>query len=202
MKSQLATLALFTLAFAGLSAQQPTPPAQPAPQKLEARADLVLVDVTVVDGNGKPIPDLTAKDFDLKVNGQTRPIHTVQFISTVGLKSTTEETPRDAQYSSNDGPSSGRLLLFAVDENHLRFGAATGVLRTVDMMMDAMAPGDLVGLARIPQGRGGVEPTTDRSRVRRALEGVTGKQPQKSTHMLRIHEAWAFESGNTNLWQR
>src|SRR5687768_13944000 len=111
MRLKLVTLVVLSTAFTSLAAQQTTPPPQPAPQKLEARADLVLVDVTVVDGNGKPIPDLTAKDFDLKVNGQTRPIHTVQFISTVGLKSTTEETPRDAQYSSNDGPSSGRLLL-------------------------------------------------------------------------------------------
>ena len=59
-----------------IAAQQP--PAQQPPQvprpSFETKAEIVLVDVNVVDRDAKPVPTLTAADFDLEVNGQPAPI--------------------------------------------------------------------------------------------------------------------------------
>ncbi len=62
--------------------------------------------------------------------------------------------------------------------------------------------GDLVGLARLPTGRGGVEFTTDRERIRRALSGTMGAQPSRSTERVRLSEAHAFESNDRRTWEQ
>ena len=158
----------------------------PPPPQFEAHADVVLVDVTVVSGNGDPVTGLTAADFALEVNGQPRSVHTVQFISSLGMK-TVADAPRLANVSSNDGPSTGRLLLFVVDENYLRVGSARAVLRTAERVMAKLPAGDMVGLARLPTGRGGVEFTTDRERIRRALS----ERWALSLHAPLIGSDWA-----------
>ena len=117
-----------------MSAQEPRPP-QP---RFETGTEVVLVDVSVLSQNGEPVNDLTAADFKLTVNGQPRPVHTVQFISTRETK-TAKNEPRLARVSSNDGPTSGRLLLFVIDENHLRLGGARALLRTAERVMNGLA---------------------------------------------------------------
>jgi VWFA-related protein len=171
---------------------------QPEQPKFETSAEVVLVDVTVVSGNGEPVTGLTASDFKLLVNGQPRPVHTAQFITSRGMKAPVE-TPRLADVSSNDGPSTGRLLLFVIDENYLRVGGARAVLRTAERVMETLAPGDLVGLARLPTGRGGVEFTTNRDRIRRALSGTMGALP-RPTERVRLGEAHAFDTNDMSTW--
>jgi VWFA-related protein len=158
----------------------------------------VLVDVTVVSNDGEPVTGLTASDFKLIVNGQPRQVHTVQFISSRGMKAPVE-APRLENSSSNDSPSTGRLLLFVIDENYLRIGGARAVLRTAERVLETLAPGDLVGLARLPTGQGGVEFTTNRDRIRRALSGVMGAQP-RSTDRVRLGEAHAFDTNDVSTW--
>ena len=159
------------------------------------------MDVTVVSGDGEPVKDLTAGDFQLTVNGQARSVHTVQFISSLGTAAA-PASARLAEVSSNDGASTGRLLLFVVDENYLRPGGSTAVIRTAERVMKTMLPGDLVGLARLPTGRGGVEFTTDRSRIRRALSVPMGMQPPKKMDRVRLSEAAAFERNDQIVWEQ
>src|SRR5688572_2537824 len=109
------------LCAAGALAQQPPAP-QPQRPTFETKAEIVLVDVNVVDRDARPVPTLTPADFELEVNGQPRPINTVQFISTTATN-TTPATPREAAYTSNETQTTGRLLLFIVDESSLRIGA-------------------------------------------------------------------------------
>jgi VWFA-related protein len=154
-----------------------------------------------MSSNGEPVTGLTGTDFKLTVNGQTRPVHTVQFISSRAVTPPVE-TPRLANVSSNEAPSTGRLLLFVIDENYLRIGAARAVLRTAERVMNALAPGDLVGLTRLPTGRGGVDFTTNRERVRTALSGVLGAQPTRTTDRVRLSEAHAFDTGDRNTWEQ
>jgi VWFA-related protein len=176
------------------------PPATPVEQpQFESRADIVLVDVTVIDRDGRPVDDLTPGDFALEVNGQTRPIHTVQFVASRGVAAPAPDMQRLKRSSTNDGTPTGRLLLFAIDESHLRIGGGRAVMTTAQRLMDTLAPGDLLGLALLPDG-GGVEFTANRDRVRAALQRVTGKLPSRTMDMLRVSEAWAFEGGNDQVW--
>jgi VWFA-related protein len=190
-----------------LLAQTPAPPLAPpapaAPQQpvaqFETRADVVLVDVSVVSNTGEPVEGLTSADFVLTVNGQPRAVATVQFISSRATASVAEPE-RLAGVSSNDRETTGRALLFVIDENHLRVGSNRAVLRTAEQVMERLLPGDLVGLARLPTGRGGVEFTTDRARIRRALNTSMGQQPPKRMERVRLSEAAAFDRNDQNTW--
>ena len=188
------------LAAATLTAQQP----QQAPPRptFETKTELVLVDVNVVDREARPVPTLTAADFELQVNGQPRPIESVQFISTAPTN-TTPATPRETAYSANDTATTGRLLLFVVDEGNLRVGASRSVLRTAQTLFDRLAPGDMVGLARVPTGVGNVEFTTDRKRVTDALLKIGGSVSNRvGMTKVNISEAWALDNNDTATWQQ
>jgi VWFA-related protein len=200
MKSIVLPLIVAACGAAAL-AQEQRPEQKPEQPSFETSAEVVLVDVTVVSGDGEPVTGLTAQDFKLTVNGEPRPVHTVQFISSRGLKAPAKPG-RLAEVTGNDDPSTGRLLLFVIDENYLRVGAGRAVLRTAERVMNGLAPGDLVGVARLPTGRGGVNFTTDRERVRRALSGVLGGQPARPTERVRLNEAHAFDSNDRGTWEQ
>ena len=187
-----------------LDAQQPqTPQAPQTPRPVfETQTEIVLVDVNVVDREAKPVPTLNAADFELQVNGQPRPIQSVQFISTVPTN-TTPATPRETAYTSNDTATTGRLLLFVVDEGNLRVASSRSVLRTAQSLFDRLAPGDMVGLARLPTGVGNVEFTTDRKRVTDALLRVNGTVTNRvGMTKVNISGAWALENNDTSTWQQ
>ncbi|HUQ86971.1 MAG TPA: VWA domain-containing protein, partial [Vicinamibacterales bacterium] len=204
-KEGLALLAAMVVASVlctlSVLAQQPATPQVPRPS-FETKAELVLVDVNVVDREAKPVPTLTPADFELEVNGQPRKIDSLQFISTVATN-TTPATPREAAFTSNDTETTGRLLLFVIDEGSLRIGANRTILRTAQSLFDRLAPGDLVGLARLPTGFGGVEFTTDRKRVTDGLMKVTGAASSRVGMMhINISEAWALENNDPSTFQQ
>ncbi len=104
----------------------------------------------------------------------------------------TRRRPRRAKRPtrSNETATTGRLLLFVVDEGSLRVGANRTILRTAQSLFNRLAPGDLVGLARLPTGVGGVEFTTDRKRVTDGLMKVTG-----AASIARRHDAHQHQRG-------
>ncbi|HVG86337.1 MAG TPA: VWA domain-containing protein [Vicinamibacterales bacterium] len=169
--------------------------------QFEARAELVLVDVSVTTNDSRPVTDLSAADFDLEVNGQPRPIVAIQYIST--LTEAPDTPPAADAPSSNDAPTSGRLMLFVVDDGHIRVGSAQAVVRTSEMLLEQLAPGDLVGVARLPTGVGSVEFTTDRQRVLNALRRPAGTASATLvSQQVQISEAFALETGDTDTWAR
>jgi VWFA-related protein len=186
------------LCAAVASAQQPAQVPRPA---FETKTELVLVDVNVVDRDGKPIPTLAAGDFQIEVNGQPRPLASVQYVSTAPTNAT-PATPREAGTSSNESETTGRLLLFVVDESSLRVGASRTVLRAAQIMFERLAPGDLIGLARLPTGVGSVEFTADRKRIVDALMKVTGAASTRvGMSRVNISEAWALDTNDTSGFQ-
>ena len=156
----------------------PTPaadaPQAPVPSKAQfgVKTELVLVDASITDGDSRPVTDLSVADFDLQVNGQSRPIASAQYIST--LPPTPTAPTAAGEPTSNDAPTSGRLMLFVVDDGHIRVGGSQAIVRTSEMLLAQLAPGDMVGVARLPTGVGSVEFTVDRRRVIEALRRPAG----------------------------
>ena len=62
------------------------------------------------------------------------------------------------------------------------------ILRTAQSLFDRLAPGDLVGLARLPTGVGGVEFTADRKRITDGLMRVTGAASTPHRHDAHQHQ--------------
>ena len=108
MRTWLVAAATTLLCAIVLNAQQaPATPQVPRPS-FATKAEIVLVDVNVVDKEAKPVSNLTDTDFQLEVNGQPRKIESVQFISTTPTE-TTAATPREAAFTSNETATTGRL---------------------------------------------------------------------------------------------
>jgi VWFA-related protein len=201
MRTWLVAAATTWLCAVVLNAQQaPATPQVPRPS-FATKAEIVLVDVNVVDKEAKPVSNLTDTDFQLEVNGQPRKIESVQFISTTATE-TTAATPREAAFTSNETATTGRLLLFVVDEGSLRMGANRTILRAAQSLFERLAAGDLVGLARLPTGVGGVEFTADRKRITDGLMRVTGAASNRNgLSKVYISEAWGLENNDTGAFQ-
>jgi hypothetical protein len=91
------------------AAQEPQPPRA----TFKSTVDLVPVDVSVIDRNGRPVPDLTSQDFTLSVDGKPRQIAAAEFISIAAAPAA--EPARTVEYSSNVGAAGGRLIMLVVD---------------------------------------------------------------------------------------
>ena len=173
--------------------------AQQTPKPFKSGTEVVAIEVTVVDAEGNPVPDLAAADFDVSVAGRRRAIQSTQFIRTE--PASVLPLPREADVSTNQLPTSGRLLLLVVDESNLRPGGSMPVVRAAEALLERLSPGDFVGVARIPDG-GGVEFTHDRSRVTDALRQIKGRPPRPRRSRVTVHlsEAADFEDTQRMQW--
>lgn len=143
------------------------------PPTFRARVELITADVTVVDGDGRPVKDLGPADFTVRVGGDPRTIVSVQFVD---ASQTGVSTPEPAPlYSTNEGTGSGRLIALVVDEGNIRAGGARSALRSAARLLDRLTPADRVALFSLPGSGQAVPFTNDFARVRTALERLPGR---------------------------
>ena len=122
MKSLAAALSLVASLAASAAAQTATPAQEPQPKPtFKSSVDLVPVDVNVLDRSGRPVADLTAQDFSLKVDGKARRIAMAQFIA---VTRNVEQSAPPADYSTNPPSAGGRLIMIVVDQGNI--GTARG----------------------------------------------------------------------------
>ena len=177
MRVTAAPLVLLLLpALASAQSQQPT---------FRGGVELIEVDVRVIDGQGNPVPDLEAPEFTVTVDDEERRIVSVKFVA-VGdppdPSSTVEAPESTPYYSTNQGLAPGRLVILVVDQNHIRFGNARGLVEAAGRFLDQLGPADRVAFAAIPAiGGFSVGFTTNHLLVREALARVVGNQENFST---------------------
>jgi len=171
--------AVALLALAAALGQSPTPADTPKPQAsppvFATGVELVALDVTVVDAQGRPLRDLNAADFEVRVGGRPRRVVTAEFVEQTGEAPEAPPAPAPAYYSTNEGLAQGRLVLFAVDENNIRFGRGRDVVRAAEKLLDRLGPADRVGLLTVPGPYPREEFTTDHEKIREALKKTVGR---------------------------
>ncbi len=190
-------IALFlSLLTAATSAQQPSPP----PPSFGSSVEVVAVDVTVVDPNGRPIPDLKPGDFTLKVDGKPRTVMSAEFVKMTG-ESEAAGPPPLPYFSSNERSAPGRLVLIAVNEASIPAGSGRDAIRSATRLLDRLQPTDRVGLLTLPGPDPRVEFTTDHQKVADVLPKLVGRAPMRLTHRITLSEALAYvEQDNGELW--
>jgi VWFA-related protein len=155
--------------------------------------DLVQVDVSAVDANGRPIRDLTAEEFDLRVDGKPRRIVSAQFIVAPNAEMPAAPSPAAAYYSSNAGTSGGRLIMIVVDRGSITPGRGKSVMEAASRFVTRLNPADRVALASIPRGPQ-VDFTTDHRLVQRLLQQTDGMAPASvGVRNVGIADALSFE---------
>ncbi|CAN5735121.1 hypothetical protein BH18ACI5_BH18ACI5_06900 [soil metagenome] len=206
----IAAAATATLLF-GFSAATPVEQQQPANVQPAFRSgvDLLTLQASVLDKDGRPVSDLTAEDFAVTVDGKPRTVLFAKFtgsMSTVadGRPAAAGPAAVAAAHTDNTATAGGRLVMFVVDRDTIKTGSEKALLELAGTILDALSPADAVGLVSIPTG--GVDPTRERSRVRDELQRISGTQPQAiggvRERSLTWEEALAFERADRSTISR
>jgi VWFA-related protein len=219
-RSSTALLAVVT-ACSALSAStspqapaQAAQPAQPAPAAAPAQeqtpvfrggVEVLPLDVTVLDRDGRQVTDLTAADFVVEVDGKPRRIVSAEYIKMTdaleaglaprGPAPVAPSAPAPDYGISNNGGGGpqGRAILLLVDQGNIRFGAARPVMQNAVKFLDRLQPADRVAFVAVPEPGEVVDFTTDRMKLREAMLRVAGRvTPPNRRFNISLTEAYAL----------
>lgn len=184
---------------------QAAPPAPDQPPVFRTGVEVLPLDVTVLDRDGRQVVDLTAAEFQVEVDGKPRKIVSAEYIKlTDALAAGTAPRgpapvvaappPPDYGISSNGGGGpQGRAILLLVDQGNIRFGAARPVMQNALKFIDRLQPNDRLALVAVPAPGELVDFTTDHGKVREAMLRVTGRvTPQPRRFNISVTEAFAI----------
>ena len=188
------------IAVTSVAAAAQTPAPQTQKPVFRTGIELLSVDATVVDGNGRQVTDLTPAEFVVEVDGVARPVVSAEYVRlvddqvvTTSVRRVAETPPPNEPYFSSNARTlnPGRTILLLVDEGNIRTGQGREVMRGAAKFVDALSPNDRVALAAIPRGRI-VDFTTEHERVREALLATVGRaSPYKGRFYMSLSEAIA-----------
>jgi VWFA-related protein len=179
-------------AFALVALQTPQLP------PFRSSIDLVQVDVSAIDGGGRPIRGLTADDFDLRVDGKPRRIVSAQFVTIpsnveVPAASSGPISAPARSYSSNADTSGGRLIMIVADRGSITAGRSKSAMDAASRFVERLNPADRVALASIPHGPQ-VDFTADHRLVKRLLQQIDGTATAPlGLRNVGVADALAFE---------
>jgi VWFA-related protein len=169
-----------------------------AQTRFRAGVDMVEADAVVLDGTGRPVRGLTIADFTLSVDGQARPIESVDYVDAgeAGVRSGNE-----AANSADRAPQrrADRHVIFVIDEGNISAGGGKAAIASAQRMLDRLGPADRIALLTLPTGPS-VEFTTEHAPVRAALDRSVGRAARPTgadDFDLSLVEVFAFDIGAT-----
>jgi VWFA-related protein len=176
------SLSVFAAFLAALSAyaQQPTPLPKPAEEQVvRINTDLIQIDVTVLDKDGKVVTGLKPEDFELYENRQLQKITNFSFVSKLAGGATANDNfTNPAMTTTNPVPIKRsdvrRTIALVVDDLNLSFASVyytrKALLRFVD---EQMQPGDLVAVIRTGGAVGALQQfTSDKAVLKAAINRI------------------------------
>ena len=160
---------LVLLCWAPTMTAQQAPPEQPP---FRTGIELVTVDATVLDHQGRPIRGLQADDFVVSVAGRPRRVVSADFVEwTPGPQRSSDADA--VPVSTNEGARGGRTFVFVVDQNTLEPGSTRQVGAAASGLFGRLTPGDRSALVVMPVGPK-VELTWAHDRVHAELQRIGG----------------------------
>lgn len=176
------TCALWLVGGTAVLLAQPSapPPGQPV---FRTGVNLLTVDATIVDRDGRQVTDLTPAEFVVEVDGRPRPVISAEYVRTADPLRPAGQVPsraaapasEDAFFSTNTrAQAPGRHILLLVDEGNIRVGQGRLMMRSAAKFVDNLQPEDRVAMVAIPRGAL-VDFTADHEKVREALLATVGR---------------------------
>jgi VWFA-related protein len=138
------------------------------------RVNLVQVHVIVRSNGGKPVDGLRKEDFQLYDNGKLQPISTFAVETVQSRKERTaaaEKTQQDEDAGSTSATLPERFVALRFDDVHLKMEDALSTRVAAGKFLDAMAPGDRVGIFTT-SGQLTQDFTSDKEVLKRKLIGL------------------------------
>ena len=174
---------LHVIAAVALIAAQVAHAQDQQPPRFQSGVEVVTVDVTVVDGDGRPVLGLRPGDFVVEVDGQRRRVVSADWIAlATGAAAQGAARPRSANpvpppYTSNEGAASGRFVVLLIDRTHIRFEGMNADRPDLEAFIDRLQPNDRVSVVASGLGSAPSVPfTLDRERVKRTLPSIVGQR--------------------------
>jgi len=167
------------------------------PPRFSTSVEVLSVDVTVLDRDGRPISDLTADDFSVDVDGVARRVVSAQWVPLVVSDSSPPPAPPEG-YSSNEGSATGRLMLIVVDQPNIRFGGLASLQTALGEFIDGLQPTDRIAAVGLGVGSVSTPFTSDRERVKAALRRMSGMAEPMRDWQYNITMSEALEIYQTN----
>ena len=199
MKFLLPVLIIAAVTPAAAGAQDPGPKPQAPSPVFRAGVELVSVDVTALDSNGRQVTDLAAGDFQIEIDGDKRHVATVEYIRSADplrqIGAPHKVVVADETFSSSNakGAPRGRLITLLIDQGNIRTGAARNAMNSAKKFVDTLTPEDRVSVVAIPGPGELVDFTTNHDKVREALLRIVGtSDPLRTRFNLSMTEAFAL----------
>ena len=175
--------------------------------QFKAGVERILVDVQVVDNQGRPIPALKADDFEVRVDQQLRTIASVEFIRAAATDAAAGGAMRPdgspAPPSTDAATSGGRDFILAIDESSFGTRYAPAAVRAARGFIERLAPADRIGLYLYPVSKPSFFLTPDHAAVLKELDGVVGTlDPPISRFHLSKSEVIDIEAGDSDVLNR
>ena len=165
---------IFTVVSVSIQAQQPSTTPAADDQVVRINTDLIQIDVTVTDKDGKVVTGLKPEDFELYENGERQKIANFSFVSRIAGGATTG-TVNNLPSSTSGGnvtPTRGnvrRTIALVVDDLSLSFASVYYTRKALAKFVDEqMQPDDLVAVIRTGGGVGALQQFTSDKRVLKA----------------------------------
>lgn len=164
----------------------------------QRRSELEAIAVHVVDRDGRPIAGLAKDEIELAIDGRPRTIESVEYVSVAPSAPAAGSGTSASFYGTSEWTPPGRLIVLVIDQGHLRSGGQRSVFAAASAFLDLLHPADRVAVVSIPPGRATLAPTTDRVRVRGALDVLVGQARRApSSRNVSLADALALEDGDT-----
>jgi VWFA-related protein len=183
MKKHLVFPGLILLACSTAFGQSAAPAPKPTPtpddnQVVKISTNLIQIDVTVTDKNGKAVSDLRPDEIEIFENGQKQKITNFSFIA---AGQTVTEKPKPVDKNAVPLPPSPvrpeqirRTIALVVDDLSLSWESSYHTRRALKKFVDEqMQDGDLVAIVRTGAGIGALQQfTSDKRMLYAAIEKV------------------------------
>jgi len=150
---------------------KPTPPT--GEEVVKITTNLIQVDVTVTDRNGKTVPGLTARDFEVYENGEKQNISNFAFVSSIAREGTVEAGQNPGTGQNQGKPAAPltpgqvrRAIAIVVDDLNLSFQSVFYTRIALRKFVNGqMQANDLVAIIRTGGGVGALQQFTSDKRV-------------------------------------
>jgi VWFA-related protein len=181
--------ALAVLLAATAAAQQPAPSPSPRPQRTPppisfgVEVQYVEVDAIVTDKDGKVVRDLTKDDFEIKEQGQARPVEVAALVDLEMPPIGKRELRPEADVRDNKEPFQGRLYVLVLDDLHTAALRSVGVRRAARRFLEQYFGDDDLGAVvyTSPRGDAGQGLTGSRSLLLAAVDRFLGNRLRSAT---------------------
>lgn len=135
--------------------------------------DLIAVDTQVIDRDGQPIDKLTARDFQVWVNGHDRRVVSADLVQYPLLRPMAFAPlggERPAWISGDLPEVRGRIFIVAVDEMSFTTASMQRAVQAARRFIGSLRPEDVVGLYAYPLGTGQLDLTHYHATVSQRLD--------------------------------